>query len=268
MTRNPPCLKAQNLGVRLGGKQVLDQLDLNVYPGEFLALLGSNGCGKTTLLHCLGRLRKPNEGNVLWQGEAIENLPTRRLAQKLAILPQNPHAPMAMSVQSLVLMGRSPYRRFAWQRDDEGIHIVQHVLKHMELDSLVNRKMGSLSGGERQRAWIAMAMAQNPDLLLLDEPTTFLDVAHQLQVLEMLTLWKKQNQRTVVAVVHDLNHALRYADRIAVLHNGKIHAITSYQNALDESTLLNAFGIEAESYWDARSNRRGLVGHLPNKECV
>jgi iron complex transport system ATP-binding protein len=256
-------LEARNLQVRLGGKEVLRSVNIEVRKGEFLALLGANGSGKTTLLHCLGRLRKPQSGSILWQGKKLHAVSTRHLARQLAILPQNPHAPMAMEVQSLVQMGRSPYRRMAWQKDPDGNEVVNNALRHMELEHLVRRKMGSLSGGERQRAWIAMAMAQNPDLLLLDEPTTFLDISHQLQVLEMLRRWKEQGNRSVVAVLHDLNHALRYADRIAVLHNGVIHCITDCDSALNCETLREAFGIEAENYYDTRANSRFLIAHLP-----
>ncbi len=257
------CLETQGLRVRLGGKEVLRGLDLKIQKGEFLALLGANGSGKTTLLHCLGRLRKPQSGSVLWKGQSIQQMPTRLLARQLAILPQSPHAPMSLEVQSLVHLGRSPYRRFAWQQDREGAQVVGEALAHMELEHLASRKMGSLSGGERQRAWIAMAMAQNPEVLLLDEPTTFLDVAHQLQVLEMLSRWKQQGERTVVAVLHDLNLALRYADRIAVLHEGVIHESGPASLALQAQTLRTVFGIEASYSQDARSDRPFLIPHLP-----
>lgn len=255
-------LSTRTLSVRIGPKHILSGIDLDVMQGEFLALVGANGSGKTTLLQCLAYLRKPTQGGVFWKGTPMDNLPRRLMAKRLALLPQHPQAPADLPVQALVRMGRTPHRSPLLGMDIAGQDAVAQAMHLTGITDLGSRPLGTLSGGERQRAWIAMALAQDPEVFLLDEPTTFLDVAHQLAILEMLQKWNRHSGKTIVAILHDLNQALRYADRIAVLHQGELHSITQAEHSLDTETLRSAFHIGADSLHDKRHGCRLLVPHL------
>lgn len=255
-------LSTRTLSVRIGTKSILTDIDLDVIQGEFLALVGANGSGKTTLLHCLAHLRKPTQGGVFWKGVPLGDLPRRQMAKHIALLPQHPQAPTDLSVQALVRMGRTPHRTSLLGSDIAGKEAVAQAMQSTGITELSTRSLGTLSGGERQRAWIAMALAQDPDVFLLDEPTTFLDIAHQLAILDMLKKWNRQSGKTIVAILHDLNQALRYADRVAVLDQGALHSIMAAEHSLNAETLRAAFHIGADSLHDKRHDCRLLVPHL------
>jgi iron complex transport system ATP-binding protein len=225
---------------------VLQNLDLSIDEGEVVALVGPNGSGKSTLLRALGRILKPKGGAVLIEGRSLASLPTREVALKLALLPQGPTLSNDLSVQELVWMGRSPHQGWLGLPNAGDKEAVEWAAHETSIEPLLQRNISSLSGGERQRVWLAMALAQKPQLLLLDEPTTFLDLAHQLDLLELVRYLNAEHGLTVVMVLHDLNQAARYAHRVVVLHEGAVHAQGTPQAVLTPQTLAAVFGIEAE----------------------
>src|SRR4051812_42631287 len=225
---------------------VLHGLNLSVAEGEVVALVGPNGSGKSTLLRALGRILKPRGGAVLLEGRSLASLPTREVAQKLALLPQGPTLSNDLSVQELVWMGRSPHQGWLGLPNAGDKEAVEWAAKETSIEALLQRNVSSLSGGERQRVWLAMALAQQPRLLLLDEPTTFLDLSHQLELLELVRYLNAEHGLTVVMVLHDLNQAARYAQRVVVLHEGAVYAQGTPQAVLTPQTLGVVFGIEGE----------------------
>ena len=207
-------MKARGLTVAYDREPVLDGLDLAIAPAQVTAIVGANGCGKSTLLRALARLVAPRKGAVLLDGREIRELPSRDVARRLGVLPQSPLAPEGLTVEDLVARGRYPHQGLfrQWSHGDE--LAVEDALAATAMQELRARPVDELSGGQRQRAWIAMTLAQETELLLLDEPTTFLDLAHQLEVLDLLDHLVAERGRTVVMVLHDLNQACRYADRL------------------------------------------------------
>ena len=241
-------MRLQADGVRLGyGERIIvDGLDLGIEAGTVTAIIGPNGCGKSTLLRALGRLLKPSGGQVLLDGKRIDRMPTREVAKVLGILPQAPVAPEGLTVGDLVARGRHPHQTWyrQWSGDDEAA--VAAALAMTGLSDLADRPVDELSGGQRQRAWISMALAQGTDLLLLDEPTTFLDLAHQVEVLELVRRLHGEAGRTIVMVLHDLNLAARYADRLVAMRDGRIVAAGPPHEVLTEELLLAVFDLEAK----------------------
>lgn len=214
-------LSVEGLSLGYRARPVVEDISLTVRTGELVAVIGPNGSGKSTLLRGIGRLLRPTAGRVLLDGDDIQRLSPRTLAKQLALLPQTPEAGVDLTVEELAWRGRHPHRsilRGASRADHEA---VAFALTAADLLDLRGRQLGSLSGGERQRAWIALALAQQPQVLLLDEPTSFLDVRHQVEVMELL---RRQNADglTVVAVLHDLQLAARYADRVVALRDGRV----------------------------------------------
>jgi iron complex transport system ATP-binding protein len=238
-------LRAENVRLAYGERTVVDGLDLEVLAGTVTAVIGPNGCGKSTLLRALGRLLKPVSGSVLLDGERIDRMPTREVAKVLGILPQAPTAPEGLTVADLVARGRHPHQAWyrQWSADDE--EAVAQALEWTGMADLAERPVDELSGGQRQRAWISMALAQGTDLLLLDEPTTFLDLAHQVDVLELVRRLHAEAGRTVVMVLHDLNLAARYADRLVAMRDGRIVASGAPGEVITEALLAEVFGLAA-----------------------
>ncbi|OZM71960.1 cobalamin/Fe(3+)-siderophore ABC transporter ATP-binding protein [Amycolatopsis antarctica] len=246
-------LIAENL--RLGYKDhiVVDSLDLDVLPGRITAVVGANACGKSTLLRSLSRLLTPREGRVLLDGKDIHRLPARELARTLGLLPQSPLAPDGITVGDLVGRGRHPYHSVfsRWSVEDD--RAVAAALDAARIADLAERTIDELSGGQRQRVWIAMALAQTTDLLLLDEPTTFLDVSHQIEVLELLAELNRERGTTIVMVLHDLNLAARYAHRLVALADGRVHSAGEPAEVLTEDTVRAVFGLESRVITDPTS---------------
>ncbi len=205
-------LEAKQLSLSYGGAAIFKELNLSIPSGETTVLIGSNGCGKSTLLRAMARLLKPQRGTVVLSGEDIAKLTTKEVARRMAILPQGPTAPEGLTVLQLVKQGRYPYQSWLqqWSAEDEAS--VKAALAATGMDGLAERPVDSLSGGQRQRAWIAMTLAQQTDVILLDEPTTYLDLTHQIEVLDLLYELNAREQRTIVMVLHDINLACRYAD--------------------------------------------------------
>ncbi|WP_422632020.1 ABC transporter ATP-binding protein [Pseudokineococcus basanitobsidens] len=233
-------------GLRLGydGREVVSDLSLRVPPGRVTVVVGANACGKSTLLRGMARLLDPSAGAVLLDGRAIHDMPTKAVAEVLGILPQSPVSPGGITVADLVGRGRYPHQGWfrRWTREDE--EAVARALAWTATDGLATRAVDELSGGQRQRVWIAMALAQETDVLLLDEPTTFLDLAHQVEVLDLLA---DLNQRgtTVVLVLHDLNLACRYADHIVAMCDGRVVAEGTPAEVITAATVREVYGLEA-----------------------
>ena len=238
-------LRARDLKLAYGDRVVVDGLDFEVEGGTITAVIGPNGCGKSTLLRALGRLLQPQRGEVLLDGEKIHKMSTKEVARILGVLPQSPAAPEGLTVADLVARGRHPHQSWyrQWSSDDESA--VAEALAMTGIGDLAERTLDELSGGQRQRAWLSMALAQGTDLLLLDEPTTYLDLSHQVDVLELVGRLHDESGRTVVMVLHDLNLAARYADRLVAMKDGAIVASGEPGEVLTEELLADVFDLRA-----------------------
>lgn len=238
-------LQIENLTLAYNGKSVIDDLSLTVPEGQITALVGANGSGKSTLLRGISRLLTPRRGSVYLDGKAIHRLPTRQVAQRLGILPQGPAAPEGITVRELVEQGRFPHLGFFQQHSDEDERIISRALQITRMETFVDRPLDTLSGGQRQRAWIAMALAQDTDILLLDEPTTFLDLAHQIEILDLLQELNSRG-RTVVMVLHDLNQACRYADMLVAIKDGGIYNAGKPSEIMSTRLVADVFDITCQ----------------------
>ena len=232
---------------------VIDGLTVEVPGGKVTSVVGPNGCGKSTLLRSLARLMKPRGGAIYLDGDAISNLPTREVARRLGILPQNPAAPEGLTVRELAAQGRYPHQSWLrqWSKDDE--RAVEKALVTTGVVELADRPLDTLSGGQRQRAWISMALAQETETLLLDEPTTFLDMAHQLEVLELLDRLNREEGRTILMVLHDLNNAARYSHQVIALSRGGVFDAGPPEEVVTPALLREVFGVEAAVLPDPRT---------------
>ena len=248
-------LEVEDLRLAYGDRLVIESLDLVVPPGKVTAIVGANACGKSTLLRALARLLAPRGGSVLLDGRDVHRMPAKQLARTLGLLPQSPIAPDGITVADLVGRGRHPHRSIfsRWSKDDDVA--VASALNATETAALADRPVDELSGGQRQRVWRAMALAQQTDLLLLDEPTTFLDVSHQIEVLDLLTDLNRSRGTTVVMVLHDLNLAARYADHLIALAAGRLHAVGPPARVLTAETVRAVFGLESRVIVDPTSGK-------------
>jgi len=248
-------LVAENLVLGYGDRTVIDGLDLLVPPGQVTAIVGANACGKSTLLRSMSRLLSPRGGQVLLDGKQVHKTPAKQLARTLGLLPQSPVAPEGITVADLVGRGRHPHQGMLsrWSAADDAA--VAEALDATETAGLADRPVDELSGGQRQRVWIAMALAQQTDVLLLDEPTTFLDVSHQVEVLDLLTDLNHARGTTIVMVLHDLNLAARYADHLVALADGRVHAAGTPAEVLTESTVKTVFGLDNQVIVDPTSGK-------------
>lgn len=217
-------IQTKELTLSYGDTTIINSLDLQIPKGEITVFIGGNGCGKSTLLRSVARLLKPKSGSILIDGKSINKLSTKDVAKRMAILPQSPEAPEGLTVLQLVKQGRYPYQSWLKQWSEEDEKAVMDALKATNMIEFAERSVDSLSGGQRQRAWIAMTLAQDTDIILLDEPTTYLDMTHQIEILDLLfDLYEKEN-RTIVMVLHDLNLACRYAHNIVAIQDKGIYA--------------------------------------------
>ncbi len=239
-------LEIRNLSAGYGRKTVLEEINFEIPEGKITTLLGPNGCGKSTLLKTIGRLLRPQRGAVYLDGKAIHTLDTAKLARDLALLPQLHHAPGELTVGQLVAFGRFPHRRAFTPASKHDQEVVDQALEMTRLGVLRDRLLTTLSGGERQRAWIAMTLAQEPEILLLDEPTTFLDVCCQYEVTELVRNLNRTSGLTVVMVLHDLNLAARCSDRLAAIRDGKIRYSGTVSELMKPEILREIFEIETE----------------------
>ncbi|MDO8360084.1 MAG: ABC transporter ATP-binding protein, partial [Devosia sp.] len=239
-------LSARAIELGYGERRIVADLSLSIPDGKITVVIGPNACGKSTLLRALGRLLKPRNGAVLLDGQEIARLPTREVARRLGLLPQTPIAPEGILVADLVARGRTPHQSALqqWSAADE--RAVLDALEATEIVDLADRRIDELSGGQRQRVWIAMALAQETSLLLLDEPTTFLDLKHQIEILSLVRKLNRGEARTFVMVLHDLNLACRYADHIVAMRDGRIVAEGAPAAVVTAATMRAVFGLDCQ----------------------
>src|SRR4051794_10039449 len=239
-------LAAEGLAVGYDQREIIHDLSVRIPTGKITVIVGANACGKSTLLKTLARLLKPSRGTVLLDGKSIQQIPTREVATKLGLLPQSPTAPEGITVADLVGRGRYPRTRWIrqWSKADD--EAVAEAMTSTDVLSIADRPIDELSGGQRQRVWIAMALAQETDILLLDEPTTFLDLTHQIEVLELLVDLNHLHGRTIMMVVHDLNHAARYADHLIAMRDGTVHAEGPPADVVTAELVKDIFGMASQ----------------------
>jgi iron complex transport system ATP-binding protein len=236
-------LRALDVSLGYDDRPVVDHLDVVVPDNSFTVIVGANGCGKSTLLRGLARMLNPSTGTVQLDGESIRSLPSKEVARRLGLLPQGPTAPEGITVADLVGRGRYPHQGLFRQWSDADERAVAEAMRQTGVDELADTPVDELSGGQRQRAWIAMALAQQTDILLLDEPTTFLDIAHQIDVLDLCADLHEHHGRTLVAVLHDLNHACRYATHLVALKGGRIVAEGEPAAVVTADLVRDVFGL-------------------------
>ena len=272
---SPAPLVGHDLSIGYHQRLVIEGLDVTIHRGGITTIIGPNGCGKSTLLRGLGRLLPTRRGSVILNGTDIATMRTRDVARQLGILPQSPAAPEGLTVADLVSRGRHPHQSWMqqWSGDDE--REIAAALALTGMHGLEDRPLDELSGGQRQRAWIAMTLAQETPILLLDEPTTFLDLAHAVDVLELVDRLNRELERTVVMVLHDLNLAARYSDRIIVMKDGAIVASGPPAEVITAELLLEVFGLQARVLVDedgallvAPISRRGARDASPARAAA
>ncbi|QHW32710.1 ABC transporter ATP-binding protein [Paenibacillus rhizovicinus] len=246
-------MHTSNLNIGYEERLIVEDLNITIPKGKITALVGANGSGKSTILKTMARLMSPSNGTVMLDGKSIHKQSTKEVAKQLAILPQNPTAPDGLTVSELVSYGRFPYQRGFGSLNKEDRSIIQWAVERTGLLEFKDRPIDRLSGGQRQRAWIAMALAQQTDMLFLDEPTTYLDMAHQLEVLELLHQLNATAGRTIIMVVHDLNHASRYAQHMVAIKKGKVVSVGAPEAVMTKEVLREVFNIETDIIPDPRT---------------
>lgn len=239
-------ITAKDIKVAYGNKLILKGIDISVEEGKVTSVIGPNGCGKSTFLLTLTRNLRPREGTVKLMGNDIYSFSQKAFARGVAMLHQEHECPADLTVRELVSYGRFAYRSWWRKEETEDTNIIDQAIERTGLEAFADRQVSTLSGGERQRAWIAMLLSQKPKVLILDEPTTFLDIAHQLEVLELLVSLSREDHLTVIMVLHDINHAIRYSDTLVMLKEGRIYASGSPKDVLNGNSLRDVFGVESE----------------------
>lgn len=258
-------LIAENLDLAYDQRQIVSDLDVSIPDGKFSIIVGPNACGKSTLLRALARLLPPTKGTVLLDGNNIEKMKTKKIAQRLGLLPQSSIAPDGITVAELVSRGRHPHQSFLRQWTDADEAAVLSALRATNTEQLSSRLVDELSGGQRQRVWVAMVLAQETSLLLLDEPTTFLDVAYQIELLDLFSQLNHEYGHTLVAVLHDLNQACRYADEIIAMKNGAIVAQGAPETIITSELVNEVFGIDCTVIDDPVTDAPMIVAGAPKK---
>lgn len=249
-------LQIKNLSTGYGKTVISEHLTFSIPEGKITALIGANGCGKSTLLKTICRIIPPLGGSVQLDGRPLWEYDSRYMARLIGILPQNPTAPGELTVRELVAYGRAPYHGAFFARESkEDREIIDWALSETHMQEFANRNVQALSGGQRQRAWIAMAIAQTTDILFLDEPTSFLDIAHQIDVLELVQHLNRAYGKTIIMVIHDLNEAARFADHLIAMKKGEILYQGHPEEVFNQQMLADIFGIDAEIIRDKRTNR-------------
>lgn len=248
-------LFAENLKVAYGERDIVKDLKLEIPDRKITTIIGPNGCGKSTVLKTLSRILNPNSGTVYLDGKSISKESTKKIAQKMAILPQAPDSPDGLTVGELVSYGRYPYQKGFGKLTKKDYEVIDWALSVTGILEYKERPVDALSGGQRQRVWIAMALAQETDIILLDEPTTYLDLSHQLEVLELLHQLNLDEKRTIVMVIHDLNHAARFAHHMVAMKDGAIVKEGRAEEVMTHNVLYDVFNIDAEIGIDPRTRK-------------
>ncbi|MFY0655968.1 MAG: ABC transporter ATP-binding protein [Neptunomonas phycophila] len=259
-SKDQVALRADNIRVGYRHHVIIEQLSLTLPPGKVTAIVGPNGCGKSTLLSALARLREPDKGQVLLDGHDINRLPSREVAKKLALLPQEASAPEGMTAFELIRFGRQPHQSMLRQWSDADQRIVEAALAAADISDLAHRPLDQMSGGQRQRAWIAMSIAQATPLLLLDEPTSALDLGHQIEVFELIRSLSRDENKTVVMVVHDLSSACRYADHLIAMKSGEIVAQGCPSDVVTQALVETLYGVKCTLIEDPVSGTPIIAG--------
>lgn len=247
-------LTAENISVIISGKKILQDVSHEFLSGKRTAIIGPNGAGKSTLLKVLCLLNEKFSGVVKLDGKNIRDIGKNNLSKVMAILPQERDAPQDMTVRQLVSFGRFPHRKFFGGESKIDSDAIKNALALTKLSDFENRQVSSLSGGEKQRAWLAMTLAQQPKILLLDEPTTYLDIAHQLEVMEIIADVNRKFSTTIIMVLHDINHARLYSDHVLIVKDKKIFASGEPIKILSTKTLENVFNVAADTFINANGN--------------
>lgn len=239
-------IKVKDLKLCYDEKIILDNIILEIEKGKITALIGSNGCGKSTLIKAIARILMPKNGSIEMENKDILNMPSKEVSKLLAMLPQSSNAPEDLTIYDLVKQGRYPYHSLLsfWSKKDE--EIVLDSIRKVGLIDDKDRTLDSLSGGQKQRAWIALALAQDTDIILLDEPTNHLDIKYQLEILDILKNLNEKENRTIVMVIHDINHALKYADNIVAIKNGNILVEGHKDDVINENLIKEVFGVNCK----------------------
>lgn len=239
-------LKAQSLNISYDHKKILDDFKIDVEKGEIVSIIGPNGSGKSTALKAMSRLIPVEKGKILLDGKDLHSLSSKSISKTMSVLFQSNEAPSDITVEELVNYGRTPHKKWFERKNDEDVSIVEWAIEKTGLTSLKDRQVSSLSGGEAQRAWIAMSLAQRPKILLLDEPTTYLDIAHQLQLLELIQTVNRELGMTIVMVLHDLNQASIYSDKVCVISKGIVVKYGSSEEVMTQEMVRQVYGVECE----------------------
>lgn len=238
-------LKVENLSAGYEQKVVVDHVNLTIPTGKISVIMGANGCGKSTLLKAMTRIISPQSGKVTLNGESIHKMNPKKLARVCGMLPQTPVVPEGVTVSDLVMRGRYPHQKFLHKQTKEDLKAVTEAMEIMNIIELADRSIYELSGGQRQRVWIATALAQETEILFLDEPTTFLDMNYQVEILDLMTELNRQKQITIVMVLHDINMAARYAHYLYAMKDGKIWAEGSPKEIISREMIFNVFSMDS-----------------------
>lgn len=259
-------ITTKNLNISYGNIDIVKDLNLNVPEGKITTIIGANGCGKSTILKTLARILKPKSGEIYIDGTEINKQSSKELAKKMAVLPQSPKAPDGLTVEELIAYGRFPHQKGFGTLNKEDYDIVKWALEVTGILEFKDRTIDALSGGQRQRAWIAMALAQETDILLLDEPTTYLDLAHQLEILKLLEELNKKQGRTIVMVIHELNNAARFADHMIGVKKGKVVCEGTPKEVMTNKNLREIFNIDAQIIEEPKSGKPVCITYDTIKE--
>lgn len=258
---NDAALRGEGISVGYEDRIIIEPMDVALPEGKVTSIIGPNGCGKSTLLKALSRTMPTRSGAVYLNGTAIASLPTAEIARQMALLPQSPSAPGGLTVKELVSYGRYPHQKGFGRLTDKDREIIAWALDITHLTAFADRAIDALSGGQRQRAWIAMALAQDTDLILLDEPTTYLDMAHQLEVLELLQSLNRDQGKTIALVIHELNLAARFSDWMIAMKDGSIRAAGTAEQVMTPPMMKEVFGLEALIEPDPWTGKPSLVSY-------
>lgn len=243
-------LEINNITLAYDSNIIVKDVNFKINKGEIITLIGANGCGKSTILKAISRSLKPKSGHVYLNGELIFKMDTKKLARKMSLLPQMPTAPDDFTTRDLVSYGRYPHTGFTGKLTSKDLEIVDWAIRQTKIENLQHRQVNTLSGGERQRAWISLALAQQPEVLILDEPTTFLDICHQYEVLELVKKLNEELNITIIMVLHDLNQAARYSHEIIAIKDGSIYTKGKPKEVINEKFLKEVFNIKSKILYD------------------
>ena len=249
------CITTKDLNISYGNIDIVKDLNLEIPKGKITTIIGANGCGKSTILKTIARILKPKSGEIFINGKELNSQDSKELAKAMAVLPQSPQAPNGLTVEELISYGRFPHQKGFGKLNSDDKEIIRWALERTGILEFKDRPIEALSGGQRQRAWIAMALAQQTDILLLDEPTTYLDLAHQLEILKLLEELNRKEGRTIVMVIHELNNAARFADHMIGVKKGKIVCKGTAHEVMTNENLREIFNIDAEIMNDPRSGK-------------